>query len=413
MRSLAQYHRRLVNQGPDSRCEKLIELTLDPLGRLYGTALWFRALLYKRKVFSSYRPKVPVISVGNLSVGGTGKTPMTDHLVKFLLDQGKKVAVVSRGYGGRKKVGVNVVSQGRGPLVPAEDCGDEPFLLAQRNPGAMVFTSVRRAEGIQVAVERFGAEIIILDDGFQHLAVQRDFDIVLLDARKPLGNGKVLPAGLLREFPQALKRCDCVVFTRSAGEESLPPELSRPVFHSRHRLADQARSLGGEAICLEQLNGKKGVAFAGIADPQGFFDALAESGLTLVETVALSDHAAYNEAVLGRLRDAVRKADFLVTTEKDGVKLGSESFSVPCYQVPMALDFFQKGALESLIGQLIEEGTHMPLSKELLEILACPKCKGEIQSNPEKRTILCDRCRLAYPVRDGIPVMLIDEAEPF
>jgi tetraacyldisaccharide 4'-kinase len=352
MDRVTAWHRRLVLEGPKSPWQWLLQSLLLPLGWLYGIIASVRVWLYRREVLSSYRAGVPVVSVGNLSVGGTGKTPMTDHLIRYFQDRGRKVAVVSRGYRGRVR-DVAVVSAGDDPLLSPEICGDEPLLLARRNPGAVVLAAPRRSAGVRLAVERFGAEIIILDDGFQHLAVQRDLDIVLLDARRPMGNQRVLPAGLLREFPSALKRADLLVLTRSQGDEKFFLRHGKPLVRCRHAFDALATSLRGESIPLIHLADKKGVAFAGIADPEGFFDSLRSAGLNLVNTFSFPDHAAYDEETLLQLEKVAGEADFLVTTEKDGVKLPSDAFSLPCYQVSLRLEFFDPADMERALDSLI------------------------------------------------------------
>jgi tetraacyldisaccharide 4'-kinase len=314
-------------------------------GCLYGLIGLLRRKLYRAGLLSVYRAPVPVISVGNLTVGGTGKTPMVDYLVKWLLGRGRRVAVVSRGYGGQGAGKVGVVCTGDGPLLPPEVCGDEPYLLAQRNPRALVLIAPRRTEGIRLAVERFAADVILLDDGFQHLPVARDLDIVLLDARRPFGNGHLLPAGVLREPVSALEQAGVVVLTRSTGSESPPLKGPLPLVRSRHRLADEAVSLAGGRLPLKSLAGQRAVAFAGIADPDHYFAALAAEGLDLVRTLPLSDHVAYDRDTLALLAEAARDADFLVTTEKDGVKLSTVPLPVPCYQTPMTLEFYNEGSL--------------------------------------------------------------------
>jgi tetraacyldisaccharide 4'-kinase len=160
--------------------------------------------------------------------------------------RGRRVAVVSRGYGGQGAGRVGVVCAGDGPLLPPAVCGDEPYLLAQRNPRALVLIAPRRTEGIRLAVEAFAADVILLDDGFQHLSVARDLDIVLLDACRPFGNGHLLPAGILREPASALEQAGIVVLTRSKGLESPLAEV-RPLVRSRHRLADEVVSLTATA----------------------------------------------------------------------------------------------------------------------------------------------------------------------
>lgn len=361
---ILSWHRRLVLQGPDGFLDLLLLGVLIPLGWLYGLVGLCRATLYRFGVLSSIRSPVSVISVGNITAGGTGKTPVVDALVKHFLEQGLRVAVVSRGYGGTLQERVGVVSVGEGPQMAADLCGDEPFLLARRNPQALVLVARKRADGVREAVERYQADLIILDDGFQHLAVQRDIDILLLDGSKPLGNGQVLPAGLLREFPRALNRADLLLFTR-CKDRTIPRPLSpfatdKNIFFSQHKLASEAISLAGEAVPLTRLAGKKGVAFAGIAAPASFFLELGQQGLKLAEVLALPDHVVYDTPLLEQLGLLSNGADYLITTEKDAVKLSAADFAVPCYQVPLSFRFFDEELFYQKIHQLIPGREHVP-----------------------------------------------------
>lgn len=345
MSRLLALHRQLVTIGPRGFAQRSFFLVLCAAAWLYGRIVDARRRLYRMGVFRVYRAPVPVVSVGNLAVGGTGKTPMVDHLVKSFLARGRRVAVVSRGYGGRGAGRVEIVCGGQGPRLPASVCGDEPYLLAQRNPDAVVLVAPRRAEGIRVAIDRFAADLIVLDDGFQHLAVARDLDIVLLDARFPLGNGRLLPAGVLRETPAALDAAGLIVLTRSAGTEHPDLGMTSPVIRCRHRLSTRAVRLDGVALPLQSLVGRRGVAFAGIADPDGFFNALTGAGLHLVQTLPFPDHVVYDEKIIGVLAAVAEEADFLVTTEKDGVKIAADRLPLPCYQIPVALEFHDEGSL--------------------------------------------------------------------
>lgn len=412
MADLAGFHRRLSIEGPRTGGERLLFALLVPLGRLYGRLMELREGLYRRGLLASYRAPVPVISVGNLAVGGTGKTPMVDWVVRHLLKRNLRVAVVSRGYGGSSKGAVTVVSEGKGPLVDSRLCGDEPFLLARRNPGAVVITAPRRAEGVRAAVQEHGAQVVVLDDGFQHLAVRRDSDLVLLDSRHPFGNGHTLPAGLLREFPSALQRAGLCILTRCEDlhQDGSEPDPRR--LRSSHVLSDRALGLDGQEVPLASLSGLKGLAFAGIAHPEGFFSDLRRAGVTLARTLAFGDHVVYDAPQLERIREQARGMDYLITTEKDGVKLEASLFDIPCHQVPLSLIIDRPSVLEQALEALFKtkELQTMNLSEQLLEILACPKCKGPIRLEGDRTGIICDACRLRYPVRDEIPVMLIDEA---
>ena len=353
MSGLQGFYRRLARNGPDSIAEQLLYIFLLPFSMLYRELMRLRSALYRWQVLPSYQGPVPIISVGNLAVGGTGKTPVVDYLIKFCLAHGRRVAVVSRGYGGRKHPGVQIVSGGNGPLLEPEQCGDEPYLLARRNPQALVLVSPKRADAVRQAVEEYGAEIILLDDGFQHLAVQRDFDIVLLDAQRPLGNGQLLPAGLLREPVSALGRGDLFLLTRCDNKTGCDLPVKGPVLHCRHALADHALNLKGQQVPLASLGGKRGIAFAGIAEPAGFFRSLKDKGLGLVVEFSFADHCSYGESELRQLTAACQEADYLITTEKDAVKLNALNLPLPCYQVPLILEFQELAALESFLRPLI------------------------------------------------------------
>lgn len=354
MSRLAAFHRRLCLEGPRHFGELLLQTLLIPFGWVYGLIGMVRARFYAWGILPSYRATVPVISVGNLAAGGTGKTPAVDDLLRHLMAQGPRVAVVSRGYGGKARQGVHVVSAGQGPLIDPAVCGDEPYLLARRNPEALVIVAPKRALGVRLAVEDLGAQIVILDDGFQHLAVQRDLNLVLLDASHPLGNGHPLPAGLLREFPSALSRGDLFLLTRWHESSPQPPSLPGPVLRSRHVLSDEARDLEGHRVQLTELHGKKTVAFAGIASPESFFHDLRRKGFNLIETFAFADHAVYDETLLQCLRKAAEQTDIFVTTEKDGVKLSAAQLPRPCWQVPMILEVMESAELENALQSLTD-----------------------------------------------------------
>ena len=410
---LRSRYRCLTSRGPESLAETCAYYALLPLAWLYGGVGLVRSALYRVGLLRSVRFEVPVVSVGNLAVGGTGKTPMVDYVAKYFLARGKRVAVVSRGYGGSGVGEIGIVSDGQSLLLPADVAGDEPRLLAQRNPGLIVVVAPRRGRGVRAAIDRFGAEVIVLDDGFQHLAVQRDLDIVLLDARRPFGNGRVLPAGLLREFPRALRRGRLFVLTRAVSEDLPVPPLPGPTLVSRHLLADTVVALDGQTRELASLLSQRVAAFAGIADPEAFFTDLRGKGFDLVEAISFPDHVSYQQAEMARIVAVGRDADCLLTTEKDAVKLTQAHLSVPCYRVPLELVFDDRVVLTNHLDRLLAKESPMTIKQELLDILACPKCKGEIRLRDDQLAILCDSCRLAYPIRENIPVMLIDEAEKF
>lgn len=349
---LERRHRHLALQGANSTLEYLVLVLLFPFSVLYGVIGWLRGRAYDLHLLRSCRAEVPVISVGNLSAGGTGKTPTVDLLVKLLIDNGKRPAVISRGYGGRFQDEVGLVSDGENLLLSVEEAGDEPVLLARRNPSCLVLIARKRLDALPLAIEKLGADVLILDDGFQHRSLRRDLDLLLLDGRWPFGNGLPLPGGLLREFPSAIRRADMVLLTR-AGQGSRLPDWDKPLWTSRHTLSSIGYDQRGTEVPLLQLNGQRLGAFAGLADPQGFFFSLQEAGLDLTQTLPLSDHVNYDASMLTELGEWAAGLDALLTTEKDGVKLAGAEFPCPCIQVPMALDIDQEENFKAAVFQAL------------------------------------------------------------
>ncbi len=277
---------------------------------------------------------VCVVSVGNLVVGGTGKTPFSLWLAETLTTAGIGVAILSRGYGRRDDRIVQVP-----PTTPAwEDAatlyGDEPLLLARRLPGVPVWVGRNRYAAGRMALEGdHRPSVLILDDGFQHVSLHRDIDIVLLDAERPFGNGRLLPMGPLREPVRNLARAHALVLTR-AGDKTLASEArltlmkrfpEKPVFACRHRMTGIAPAIGEPTVGAAELRDKVCVAFAGIAEPRSFFDSLRalDPSLRVAETLSFPDHHAFTDADSTLLLERKRRsgADFLVTTEKDWVRL--------------------------------------------------------------------------------------------
>jgi tetraacyldisaccharide 4'-kinase len=321
---LSRYVTELWQGQRNGPFDRLMVLLLLLPSYVYGAFMLLRAWCYKYGVCKVRRLPRPVISVGNLAVGGTGKTPVTAWIARQLLEQGLQVAVLSRGYGGSLEGQVAVVADGQNLLLTPDQCGDEPYLLASTIPGLMVVIGSDRYRAGQLAMERLRPDVFLLDDGFQHQRLQRDLNILLMDCRRPVGNGHVLPAGPLREPASARQRANVVVYTRCAATDA-PAIIDQrvPQFFARHRIASFRRLSDDTELQLEQLQGSKVAAFAGIADPQGFFDGLRQRGLELSATLGLADHEVYGSATIARLERFIHEADpaFLLTTEKDGVKL--------------------------------------------------------------------------------------------
>lgn len=304
---------------------RLTEPLLTAAEVVYAGAIELRNRRYERRG-ATRRARIPVVSIGNLVVGGTGKTPLVAWLAECLRDAGRQPGVVSRGYGGEAGRGPLVVSRGAGPLVPAQRCGDEPWFLASTLVGVPVVVGSNRFAGAEVCGD-LGADVAILDDGFQHRRLHRDLDLVLLRRDEPFGNGRLLPAGPLREPPRALARADIVVLTRcSAGENCGSAEAAVRNFN---RAAPIVRA-GHRALGFVDVSGApkpppaRAVAFCGIGDPERFRDDLEAAGLTIVAFRPARDHHPYSSAELSELRRIARHHGCgLVTTEKDLVRIAS------------------------------------------------------------------------------------------
>ena len=323
MTTLGVYYRELVEGRRCGRFDRLLLVLLQILSVPYEWLLRLRARAYAAGLLPSRGLGRPVISVGNLTVGGTGKTPAVAMLAKYFISRGKRVVVLSRGYGGSLRREA-VVSDGESIFHSAAEAGDEPFLLASTIPGLMAVIGSNRFRAGTLAMEQLAPDIFILDDGFQHLRLERSLNILLLDSGRPFGNGRTLPAGLLREPPSAAERADIIIYTRcTAGDETdhFPEKLSCRAFH---HLVGVTPLKGGEVRSFDSLTEFTGIAFAGIADPAPFFRDLEEEGLHLAATLSFPDHCNYGEKEVRQILDAVRKcgADYLITTEKDGVKMG-------------------------------------------------------------------------------------------
>jgi tetraacyldisaccharide 4'-kinase len=325
------YWRELASGSRTGLVGTFVLLFLTPFAWLYSLALRIRAQMYRSCILKTRHLTRPVVSIGNITVGGTGKTPVTAYIARFLLAQGYRVAVLSRGYGGSLEGQTCVVSDGAAIMLSARECGDEPFLLASTVPGLMVVIGTDRYSAGQLAIQQLVPDIFLLDDGFQHLRLHRDLNILLLDFSKPFGNNLTLPAGILREPLTAVRRADLVIFTRTPKGKAISPDTGGiPWCISRHTIVDLLPLSGDTPVPFSRCLGHKVLAFAGIADPDSFFAGLRAEGLNLVQTLHFPDHVVYNQERCDEISEAMLAsgADFLVTTEKDGVKL--KSFSQEC-----------------------------------------------------------------------------------
>jgi tetraacyldisaccharide 4'-kinase len=357
---VAIYHRRLVLEGCRTWFDYILMLILIPCGHLYAFIGRVRVWMYDKGFLSAFKAHVPVISVGNLGVGGTGKTPVVSWILDLLHQHGYRAAVISRGYAsspgaGAKKKARRVETGGQnGRVHAAVTYGDEPVLLALRHPETPVVVSSRRADGVRYVQKYHEVDVIVLDDAFQHLALERDLNLVLLDACHPLGNGRVLPAGLLRERSSALSRADLLLLTRYIPGIDIPdmPVCSgeaKPRVRVAYHLAPYAIDLEGRRIALDELTHLRLGAFAGTANPDDFFASLHRYGIHPLITVPLADHVMYTPEKLEFIRTRCTQAEALVTTEKDAVKIDPDNFPIPCYYVPLGIEPLEQDILKQAL----------------------------------------------------------------
>jgi tetraacyldisaccharide 4'-kinase len=339
-------------QPPSGFLQKTVLLGLQSIGRLYGLIQAARAFVYKAGIFTSYSAPCSVISVGNLTAGGTGKTPMVLWLAKYFQDQGRQVAVVSRGYRQQSKKPVTIVADPNHVLLNAPQAADEAVLIAQKLPGVTVLTGPDRRKTIALATQKYGCDLIIMDDAFQHLQVRRQLDLLLLDCNNPFGNGEILPGGMLREFPSALRRCDGLIITRADDPEKLQStkkmvekiDPKTPICHAIHQptgwiKVTQDGQQQPTTITIDQLKNIPVLAFCGIAKPAAFEQTINNLSLSIKAFQPFTDHHIFDDKTIDQLLDQAEKlqAQALVCTEKDAVKIQAKTCRLPIYALSLEL----------------------------------------------------------------------------
>lgn len=300
---------------------------LSPLTPVYGTAVRLRAAAYRTGLLSAVEADIPVVSVGNLTFGGTGKTPTVIALTRDLVLRGRRPAILTRGYG---RIGTDpMVLEGPDPEIRVEAAGDEPLELARRCPETPVIIDADRVRGARLAVD-LGADLILLDDGFQHLRIRRDLDLLVLDAGDPWGGDRLPPLGRLREPVTALRRATAVLITKIDDPSGRLPERvtsriaelapTMPVFGARFtasRIFD-----GTDWKTPRDLTGKRVLAIAGIGRPEAFRSLLESAGAEIAGHRWFDDHHPYSAVDRRWIEHEALLLDAVpVTTVKDAVKL--------------------------------------------------------------------------------------------
>lgn len=300
---------------------------------LYALGVRGRLSGYKRGFLKMNTLPGFVVSIGNLTAGGTGKTPAVIMLAKWAREEGYRVAVLSRGYGGGYRSKILEISDGSNIKVHPRESGDEAYLLAKHLGGVPVVLSRERFLAGKFAYQKYGTDFFILDDGFQHLSLRRDLDIVLIDAVSPLGNGHLLPWGPLREPMGELERADVFIITRTQGgkrggratvllKERFP---ATPIYYSDHVPERVVFPCMRSSHDHSFLRGKRVIGFAGIAKPEEFKETLLSLGAEVVRFQSFPDHHPFSTRQMQALMNLRKElgAEILITTAKDWVRISS------------------------------------------------------------------------------------------
>ncbi|MDQ3088596.1 MAG: tetraacyldisaccharide 4'-kinase [Acidobacteriota bacterium] len=341
---------------------------------LYGAIIKARNVLYDKGAFKSSSLGVPTVSIGNITVGGTGKTPLVAFVAEILAAQGEKVCILTRGYGRENAKQRVLVSDSEQILAQPNKAGDEPFELAQKLLGkTVVVADANRVAAGNWARKQFGITAFVLDDGFQHRKIKRELDIVLVDATNPFGNGKLLPSGILREPLAHLKRADAIVITRANLVDNLDNLKSQisdfsqncSIFVSENKVANlvNLKEFHAEAQSSQSTTDKeqktkdKGLAFCALGNPNNFFEQLRREDFDLVSTEIFPDHHFYTPKDVAKIERKANEtgAKILLTTAKDAVKLKDKDFNLPCFVVESELVFDDEIGFRNLLITVIEK----------------------------------------------------------
>ncbi len=381
---IERYLVRIIQQpGADQNQPLPVRLLLTLLkgvSCLFQHVVLLRLFLYRERLLRSFPLGCQVISVGNVTAGGTGKTPVVEIFARELHKQGRKVAILSRGY--RKKelpwyrkfeekyLPPRVVSDGEAVLLDSEMGGDEPYMLASNLPGVVVLVDKDRVKSGKYAVNRFKSDILLLDDGLQYQKLKHHVDVVLVDKTNPFGNGNLLPRGILREPARNLKRADFVFITKSDGESdqlrSVIKELNpaADIIECCHMPRFLRNVYTNKTLPLEWLNGKRVASLSGIAVPQSFEHSLRRMGAALISFERYADHHRYQAQ---EIIDAINKAHklgavALLTTEKDAVRFPKlNRTAVPVYYVRVDIEILSGAdsfidAIDRILCKIDEKG---------------------------------------------------------
>ena len=373
----------------DPVCGICLKPLLSILSVVYGGAVTLKRKAYQKGVLRPKKLPCIVISIGNLTMGGTGKTPMTLYVAERIKELGYTASIISRGYKGRTEKKGGIVSDGRNLLMSSKDAGDEPFMMASILRDIPVVVGQNRFDAGMLAVRHFDPDVLVLDDAFQHVKLKRDIDLVLLDYRRPFGNGCLLPLGVLREPITSLFQADALILTRfdaddGAENTSILAKLESyaqgiPIFKAYHVPYIQ-QVVKQDNCSLEEnflktltcdsnfLKGRRVFPFSGIANHKDFLKTVESLGAVVTDFQEFPDHYQYKDIDYKRVIQSAVDAgtDYLVTTEKDYVRMANmPKWPVDLVVLGVGISFGEAdGAFKAFIKNRIEDNGRLAKVKE-------------------------------------------------
>lgn len=372
--SLEQFAVDVILERRAGKRAGILRVFLKAISYLYLGIVTLRLRSFSSHLLRRHQIGCPVVSVGNLTVGGTGKTPVVEKLARDLSERGRKVAILSRGYksvrrryNGSNQGAVRVVSEGGPLLLDSKTAGDEPFMLAKNLRGVAVVVDKDRVECGRHAITSLGSDLLILDDGLQYLRLHRRLDLVLIDREAPFGNEYLLPRGTLREPPAHLRRATHILITKCDGSDltELHQRIRRynrtaPIIECRHRPVELQDFSTGEILPLSSLQGLRAGCLSAIASPESFEQGLRRMGVSLELTQSYADHHRYSKRELDRFikRCGRRGVSCILTTEKDAVRMPRMmNQEIPIRYLRIEIEIL-KG--EDQWNQMLEQLVHHP-----------------------------------------------------
>ena len=322
---------------------------LFALSKIYHLATSLRNTAFRKKFIKVKKAPCKVISIGNIAVGGTGKTPFACFLAQKLKDEGLKVAILSRGYGRSGSLKICLVSDGEKILSSARDSGDEPYMISQKLDGVPVIVGKNRYQCSLFAKKKFDIDIVILDDGFQHQYIHRNINLLVINANNPFGNGQLLPCGILREPIENIKRANLILINKIQNNLPLDPIYNTIKKYNPNVAIFKATYVPKLLIPLDNegknqkidfLKGKNVLAFSGIGDPQSFIRCLKNEGINIKTHLIFSDHHWFSKKDIETIIRHASEADCIITTDKDRIKIKKylHLFPMPIFALSMGLN---------------------------------------------------------------------------